>query len=302
VNFTDLFVSLGPGAWAAILVFIFLMLLGSLAFAWRWFSVHRETLWNVAARAFRSIADSRLATRTRQRYPRAWIVVTMRFSPKHYLGLHLTLGLLVSLGALILFAAIAEDTLGGEELAVFDDIVATNLRTLATPRGTAALVFISALGGGLLLGALGLAVAVVLAFARNRAYVTGWSAAVTGALFLDQALKPLFHRARPETAWEFLHFDTWSFPSGHAMASLIVYGMLAYIAILFVRHTILQSAIISAACLLILAIGFSRLYIGVHYFTDVIGGYAAGAVWLSVCISAVEVVRRRALARAQAET
>jgi undecaprenyl-diphosphatase len=77
------------------------------------------------------------------------------------------------------------------------------------------------------------------------------------------------------------------------MVSLIAYGMLTYVLILLGPHNRrAQVAIVGCATLLVLAIGFSRLYLGAHYFSDVVGGYAAGMLWLSACVSGLEVTRR----------
>jgi len=77
------------------------------------------------------------------------------------------------------------------------------------------------------------------------------------------------------------------------MGSLIGYGMLVYVlATLVLRGRRTQMAVALGAALLIAAVGMSRLYLGVHYFSDVVGGYAAGMLWLSACISGVEVARR----------
>jgi undecaprenyl-diphosphatase len=77
------------------------------------------------------------------------------------------------------------------------------------------------------------------------------------------------------------------------MGSLIGYGMLAYVLVVlrFHRRNAQRSVVLGAA-LLIVAIGLSRLYLGVHYFSDVVGGYAAGLLWLSACISGLEVARQ----------
>jgi membrane-associated phospholipid phosphatase len=77
------------------------------------------------------------------------------------------------------------------------------------------------------------------------------------------------------------------------MGSLVAYGMLAYLLVREVHGRRRRLAVIACATLLILLIGLSRMYLGVHYFSDVIGGYAAGVVWLAACISGLEVVRRR---------
>ena len=117
--------------------------------------------------------------------------------------------------------------------------------------------------------------------------------AFAGGGLLDVVLKLVIRRPRPPGAAAFLQHFSWSFPSGHAMASLIGYGMLAYVlTLLWIHHRSAQIAVVLGAALLIIAIGFSRLYLGVHYFSDVVGGYAAGVLWLSACISGVEVARR----------
>jgi undecaprenyl-diphosphatase len=78
------------------------------------------------------------------------------------------------------------------------------------------------------------------------------------------------------------------------MASLVTYGMLAYfLAVFWTKRRRLRVVIVTAAALLILAIGISRLYLGVHYFSDLVGGYAAGVVWLSACITGIEIARRQ---------
>jgi membrane-associated phospholipid phosphatase len=85
---------------------------------------------------------------------------------------------------------------------------------------------------------------------------------------------------------------SYSFPSGHAMESFVAYGMLAYLAVLWLRTWEARVAVICGAALLVVLIGFSRMYLGVHYFSDVIAGYAAGGVWLSALITGAETMRR----------
>lgn len=110
------------------------------------------------------------------------------------------------------------------------------------------------------------------------------------AKLLNEAIKALVQRARP--AWEHLaEADGYSFPSGHAMVSIAFYGMLAYV--LARRAGRGAIAVAVAAALLELLIGASRIYLQVHFATDVIGGYAAGAFWLLVCIGGLRLWERR---------
>ena len=83
------------------------------------------------------------------------------------------------------------------------------------------------------------------------------------------------------------------------MGSLVAYGMIAYLVIAEWPRWSVRLAVIGGVTLLVLLIGLTRLYLGVHYFSDVVGGYAAGAVWLATCISACEVARRRSRSVAQ---
>jgi len=76
------------------------------------------------------------------------------------------------------------------------------------------------------------------------------------------------------------------------MESFVVYGMLAYFAVLALRTWESRMGVVFGATLLVVLIGFSRMYLGVHYFSDVIAGYAAGGVWLSALITGVETSRR----------
>jgi undecaprenyl-diphosphatase len=122
--------------------------------------------------------------------------------------------------------------------------------------------------------------------------------AVVGGTLLNDLLKALFHRGRPETAIEFINYQSWSFPSGHAMNSLIGFGFVAYLLLEHTTDRRARVAIIAATLVLVGLVGFSRLYLGVHYLSDVIAGYLAGAVWLLVCIAALRFAERQRAGRA----
>ncbi|AUS99821.1 phosphoesterase [Nostoc sp. CENA543] len=110
--------------------------------------------------------------------------------------------------------------------------------------------------------------------------------ATIGAVVLNGLFKELFRRARP-TLWDYIvNAVHYSFPSGHAMVSTAVYGCIGYI--LAKEFPQWRKQILTSTTVLILAIGFSRLYLGVHWPTDVLAGYAAGLLWLIVCILYLE--------------
>jgi len=106
---------------------------------------------------------------------------------------------------------------------------------------------------------------------------------MAGALVLDISLKYAFHRQRPTPFFVPLP-HTYSFPSGHALFSFCFYGVLAGLIADRVKSRAVEVCVWVAAALLIAAIGLSRIYLGVHYPTDVIAGYVAAAVWVSSMI------------------
>ena len=85
----------------------------------------------------------------------------------------------------------------------------------------------------------------------------------------------------------------WSFPSGHAMGSFVTYGFLAYLLTRVPRVDVPRRTAVAVLAVLVLLIGFSRIYLGAHYLSDVIGGYAAAAVWLTFCILVTDRTQRR---------
>jgi undecaprenyl-diphosphatase len=108
-----------------------------------------------------------------------------------------------------------------------------------------------------------------------------------GCGIVNQTLKVLYQRTRPDLFQGPFHLTSYSFPSGHAMGALVCYGMLAFLGARLLRKRGPRAALAGAAALLILGIGFSRVYFGVHFPTDVLGGFIAGAIWLIVCIESL---------------
>jgi membrane-associated phospholipid phosphatase len=108
--------------------------------------------------------------------------------------------------------------------------------------------------------------------------------AVGGSALLNLVLKIIFHRTRPVFPQAFLVDTGYSFPSGHTMISLAFYGVIAYIALTYIKGRSWKVLTVVGALVISVVIGFSRLYLGVHYLTDVLAGWAAGGLWLAVCI------------------
>ena len=225
-----------------------------------------------------------------RRFPRLQALEQPGAASFEYLGVQALLGLALAL-ALVGFLVLSRKVMTGSPLTLFDQQLAEALSQVPGPNTRAAMEVMTMIGSGWVLGLIALVTTVFLLRRRQKVLATGLVVAMIGGGILNQALKAVYRRPRP------FHHHSWSFPSGHAMESLIAAGMLWYLA-----ETLLPrraARLIGAGLLLmVLFIGTSRLVLGWHYFSDVIAGYAAGLVWVTACISATEIARRGDGARA----
>lgn len=143
--------------------------------------------------------------------------------------------------------------------------------------------------GGPVLYLVGFAVGVTLIGRRQWLHLAVWVLAVGAGKLLNMMLKLYFERPRP-IATEYFFPDQYGYPSGHAMMSLIAYGMLAAFALQVVRRPLTRLLIIDLAGLLVLLVAVSRVVINVHFLSDVIGGLVAGGLWLAMCAMVLRAV------------
>ena len=220
----------------------------------------------------------------------AWRLVDRRRLVARYFGLHAAASFVASAGAVIAFFELADAIGSGADLAAFDRALAAALaRELDAPLlrlcGT-----LTHLGDPRLLWPLAIGVAVLLLWRGERLLALGWSVTTGGGALLNWGLKQLFARTRPVHEHGFAAADGFSFPSGHASGALLVYGMLAY---LVVRHSARRWHLPVAALALttIVFVGASRVLLQVHWFSDVLAGWANAAAWTALCIAGLEAVR-----------
>jgi len=186
---------------------------------------------------------------------------------------------LVLISAAWIFFGVLEDVLSGDPLVRADTAIyqmLQDLRSLAVDR---VMIAITELGGSVVGGAITLMVLLFMLWRRAWHAAAYWLAAVGGAALIGLVIKAALHRPRPTqiyTGW-----DAFSFPSGHATTSAAIYGFLA---VLIARKgTPTRQALAAAVAALIIGlIGFSRLYLGAHWFSDVVGGIAFGTTWIAL--------------------
>jgi membrane-associated phospholipid phosphatase len=196
-------------------------------------------------------------------------------------GVELVAGLLLlTLGAWV-FGAIAEDVVEGDTH--LDTRVAAWLHDHASPGWTTFFEGVTWLGNVPTLTAVALASAVVLASKRRTAELQLLLLAAVGAQILTLGLKLGFERERPFFPDPLATESSYSFPSGHSSVSLAVYGTLGFILARHLDDRRAQIASLAAAAVLVGLIGFSRLYLGVHFLSDVIAGFSVGLAWVALC-------------------
>jgi membrane-associated phospholipid phosphatase len=184
-------------------------------------------------------------------------------------------------------------------LALVDVRLAHWFRARATPGFTQAMLFVThwnGIAGSCVMGAL-----LAAWFWRRKAHY--WMVvtlvAVPGGMLLNVALKHLFRRARPTLDDPLLTLATYSFPSGHTAAATVFYGLLACYLVRRCTGWPARAAVITGACLMVMLVALSRMYLGVHYLSDVLAAAAEGCAWLATCITAVSTLQRRRMARAR---
>ena len=137
----------------------------------------------------------------------------------------------------------------------------------------------------------------VLLLRKQRASAVFVLAAAAGGALLNLGLKAIFERVRPPAATAIAAAQGYSFPSGHAMGSLIVLGSIGYVALRLPLGWKVKSAVVAALATAVVLIGLSRVYLGVHWISDIAGGWSAGTVWLATATVAFETLLRIRQAR-----
>jgi undecaprenyl-diphosphatase len=210
----------------------------------------------------------------------------------------LSFGIFLSIAGLCFFTYVADWITKTGWISTWDIRILQWLHSVNSPLGITILAWVTILGSRAFLSVVAGIGAVLLIRERQWIVLSGWLMALIGGAILENILKLSIRRPRPEFAALFLHHATYSLPSGHAMTSLIAYGMLAYILMTtWVHNPSAKMAIAAAAAFLIIGIGFSRVYLGVHFLTDVIAGYAAGVFWLFLIIRLTHFVRYQRVRR-----
>ena len=205
---------------------------------------------------------------------------------KGFLGPHLVAGFIIFATMTFTLWEISEDINKREPLTVADAQVSTWLHLRTLPWLTSAMFAVTSLGSSLVASCIAVVFGVYLIWRRRWYWLATFLSSVYGGMLLNRILKYVFQRPRPHFDDPLLSLTSYSFPSGHTMTATVLYGVLAAYFFANTQDWRRRVVIILVASFLILLVGFSRMYLGVHYLSDVLGAMAEGLAWLSLCLTA----------------
>jgi len=201
--------------------------------------------------------------------------------------------LVTSAVAFVAFGAIAGVLRWLPATAKLDESVALGLnqQAVAFPKAVETFQGITYLGSSAFQIDLSIGVVLILLLYRQWRLASAWVIAQLVAIVLIEKSKLAFGRARPSFNGMYVLEDSYSFPSGHALTSMVSFGLLAYLVAIGFEQSAIRRVTVALCGALIILIGFSRLLLGVHYLSDVVGGYALGAAWLAFGVALIEDAR-----------
>ena len=180
---------------------------------------------------------------------------------------------------LILFSVICYGVLSYDSLVIDTKVYSFITDNLMSDGITSVLKVITELGG---VAFTVLAGVLIFMFCKKIRWFVTFD--LVGVTLINQVIKHIVRRPRPNVL-RLVEEDGYSFPSGHSMVSMAFYGIIIYLVYKNVTNKYLKWTLIALLSLLILSIGFSRIYVGVHYFTDVVGGFLLGLAYLIIYIN-----------------
>lgn len=227
-----------------------------------------------------------------ERFPRFFRFVKKRFTPDYIFGLYLTVGVVIAAVFAYLFLNILEDFFQQDVLVIADLRILNIIKAFRGPRLDREMLLLTYLGETEVIVIGFLAVEAFLAYLKRwRYFITLGTSVAVGEIFV-WVMKHWVERGRPPVSLTLVRETGFSFPSGHAFAACSFYGMLAYFIYRTTKNRWARALTVAVSLLLIGGIGFSRLYLGVHWPSDVLASFAAGAAWVTILVTILEIRRK----------
>lgn len=204
-----------------------------------------------------------------------------------FLGLHLVAGIIVFAAMTLTLGEISEDIINREPITVTDAQLSTWLHVHPSPLLTNTMFVATFFGSTAGVSCIAIVFGLYLIWRRRFYWLAALASSVLGGMLLNKILKYAFHRPRPFFTDPLLTLTSYSFPSGHTMMATVLYGVIAAYFFTAISGWRRRALIVFLASFLILLVGFSRMYLGAHYLSDVLGAMAEGMAWLALCLTVV---------------
>ncbi|UOD35381.1 phosphatase PAP2 family protein [Deferribacteraceae bacterium V6Fe1] len=224
----------------------------------------------------------------KNKFPQVFEIIKKRLNPKRETGLVLTTGIIFAMLFAYIFFGIVEDIIFNDPLVSFDINLFYMLQSFHSFFVNIVFIFFTELGSQIPVIIFFITGLIILFFNKKNRELIFYIINFSGGLLFLGALKYAFNRERPNAIYHFFNELTPSFPSGHAFTSFILYGFAGYLIFKFFKKKFLRNTYMILAITFAIFIGLSRIYLGVHWFSDVVGAYVLGMLWLSVVITAYE--------------
>ena len=270
------------------LFFAFLLILGVILYFFKWLIIKKgRQFLIIAVSIWQSIKEAVINNEHvilwKQKHPRGISFLRARLDTTEFSGLTLSVLMLAFIYVLALFAGVVEDLITSDPIVAADIRIANLFFVFRTDALTKVFSWVTLLGKSqVVLSFIAASIALLWLWRKNY-HILSLFIAVVGSETFTYIGKLAFHRSRPELAVYAEH--SFSFPSGHATIAVAFYGFVGYLLIRFAQSWNRKVNIFFTTILIIIAIGFSRVYLGVHYISDVWSGYLVGAMWLIVAVS-----------------
>jgi membrane-associated phospholipid phosphatase len=227
-----------------------------------------------------------------QRYPRLSAFVFNRINPGNFVGLPLTLMLLTFAVNVALLSELTESVLESEWIVTLDMAFSNQLYNVRSDTLSYMFYISTLLGEREAVFIVGGVASVVFLYRKQYVVLLAFWLTMAGTGLTVRYGKTFISRERPADI-AYYAVDHFSFPSGHATTAMALYGLLAYLLYKSYPTHAKRRLVLWLAAVLIVLVGFSRIYLGVHYLSDVLAGFLVGALWLLVGISLIEVMMYR---------
>lgn len=174
--------------------------------------------------------------------------------------------------------------IGDHQIIAFDNGITDRITGLESIQLTKTMMFFTMIGSGLPVTIITLGAAALFFYLGYRKELIIFAGVIIGSAILNVTLKLVFHRARP-TVHRIIEANGYSFPSGHSMGAFTLYGIMTFFLWKHLPSRLSRSIVLLLGIGMVVMIGMSRVYLGVHYPSDVIGGYLISGAWLLMTIS-----------------